>query len=211
MQVELNEFKLGIDRENMLYRHAIYSMGTIYTVPNTPAASTVWETLKFGNNSLAIPTPNPRKRARAKSDSSFGFYFFSFYLFKEKKLEAIITEASFAKAGDNAAAGEDAGGNDVDDNTEDNAENENAIGRDNRDNIAGAGEKATASGNATTKDAAARNAATRMGNDAKNTKGGQDKDGAPEKKKRKCRCPATVEKAWWEEIEEKKDLKYSEA
>lgn len=112
---------------------------------------------------------------------------------QKKELEAIITRASFVEVGDNAATEGNTKSNDISNNTENNAENGDVAGRNDGNNTARAGKKAIAFGGATTKNATAKNAATRMDNIAKNIEGRQNKDGESEKKKQKCRYLAIVE------------------
>lgn len=113
-------------------------MSTVHIVFNTPAAPTIQKILKLENNLFAISILNLKKWAYAKSDSLSGSHFFSLCSSKEKKLKAIIIEASSAEAGNNTAAGKDAEGNDISDNTGNNTGNKDAAGGNNGDNIAGA-------------------------------------------------------------------------
>lgn len=64
----------------------------------------------------------------------------------------------------------------------------------NKNNIIKVRKETAAIGGATNKNAAIKNAAAGINNDAKDTEGKQDKNGELEPKKRKCKYTAEVEK-----------------
>lgn len=79
--------------------------------------------------------------------------------------------------------------------TNDDAKDKNTTGGKDGDNTVKVRKKTTVFESVTNKDTITKDAAARTGNNAKNIEKRQNKDSKPEKKKRKCKCLATVKKA----------------
>lgn len=103
-QMELNEFGLEIDQENILYQRATYSIGKIHIVLNMLVALIIRETLKLGNDPPITSTLNPKKQICVKFNFLSGSHFSFFCLSEEKKLKAIVIGAGSTETRDNVTA-----------------------------------------------------------------------------------------------------------